>query len=155
MALTLFIYLLALASWLGGMIFFIVTTATIFGALPLTEAGKVLAALFPRYYLLGYIAGFITTPLAIYFTIAEAARLWWGFASVTLLIALALTLYSGVIIRPRVDAIRTVNEEPNPDPARKAEFDRLHQLSVRLNGAVIVLNLLALASTATAVTRHF
>lgn len=154
MALTLFIYLLALVSWLGGMIFFIVTTATIFATLPLPEAGKVLAALFPRYYLLGNIAGIIASLLAIYFTVAHVPKLWWGFASVALLVALALTLYAGMIIRPRVDAIRTVNEEPNPDPARKAEFDRLHQLSVRLNGAVIILNLIALATTATAVTRH-
>jgi hypothetical protein len=151
MALTLFIYLLALVSWLGGMIFFIVATATIFGALPLPEAGKVLASLFPRYYLLGYIAGFVASVLAIYFTVAHAPKLWWGFASVALIVALALTLYAGMIIRPRVDAIRTVNEEPNPDPARKAEFDRLHQLSVRLNGVVIVLNLIALATTAAAV----
>jgi hypothetical protein len=151
MTLTLFIYLLALVSWLGSMIFFIVTTATIFGTLPLPEAGKVLAALFPRYYLLGYIAGFVASAFAIYFTVAHAPKLWWGFASVALVIALALTLYAGLIIRPRVDAIRTVNEEENPDPAGKAEFDRLHQLSVRLNGAVIILNLIALATTAAAV----
>jgi hypothetical protein len=154
MALTLFFYLLALVSWLGGMFFFLLTTVTIFGALPLPEAGRVLAALFPRYYMLGYIAGAIASLLAIYITASHPPRLWWGFASAALVIALALTLYAGVIIRPRVDAIRTVNEEPNPDPARKAEFDRLHQLSVRLNGAVIVLNLVALATTATALTRH-
>jgi Domain of unknown function (DUF4149) len=154
MALTLFIYLLALVSWLGGMIFFILTTATIFATLPLPEAGKVLAALFPRYYFLGYVAGSVASVLAIYFTAAHAPRLWWGFTSIALVIALGLTLYAGVIIRPRVDAIRTVNEEPNPDPARKAEFDRLHQLSVRLNGAVIILNLIALATTAAAVSPH-
>jgi hypothetical protein len=154
MALALFIYLLALVSWLGGMIFFILTTATMFGAFPQAEAARVLAPLFPRYYLLGYIAGFIASVLAIYLTVAYAPKLWWGFASAALAIALALTFYSGVFVFPRVEAIRTVTEEPNPDPARKGEFDRLHQLSVRLNGVVIVLNLIALASTATAVTRH-
>jgi len=153
MAITLFIYLLAIVSWLGSMIFFIVTTATIFGTLPLHEAGKVLSQLFPRYYLLGYIAGFVASLLAIYFAFAHP-RIWWALASLCLVAALALTLYAGVIIRPQVDAIRTVNEEPNPDPARKAEFDRLHQLSVRLNGAVIALNLVALLSTATALTRY-
>jgi Domain of unknown function (DUF4149) len=154
MALTLFIYLLCIVSWLGGMIFFIITTPVIFGTLPLPEAGKVLAALFPRYYMLGYIAGTIGFLLALYFTIMHAPRLWWGTASAAVLIALALTLYAGVVIRPRVDAIRTVNEEPNPDPVRKAEFDRLHHLSVNINGGVIVLNLIALASTAAALTRH-
>lgn len=155
MALTLFIYLLCIVSWLGGMIFFAILTApVIFTTLPLSEAGKVMAALFPRYYLLGYIAGTIGFLLALYFTIAHPPRLWWGAASIALLIALGLTLYAGAVIRPRVDAIRTVNEEPNPDPVRKAEFDRLHHLSVSINGCVIVLNLIALASTAAALTRH-
>lgn len=155
MALTLFLYLLAVVIWLGGMIFFALLTApTIFTTLPITEAGKVMATLFPRYYLLGYIAGAIACLLAIYFTAALGPRLWWGFAAAALVIALGLTLYAGVIIRPQVDAIRTVNEEPNPDPVRKAEFDRLHHLSVSLNGVVIVLNLLALAGTAAALTRH-
>jgi Domain of unknown function (DUF4149) len=150
---TLFVYLLALVCWLGGMIFFALLTApVVFSTLPITEAGKVMATLFPRYYLLGYIAGAIACVLAIYFTAAHGARLWWGLTALALVIALALTFYAGLIVRPQVDAIRTVNEEPNPDPARKAEFDRLHQLSVSLNGVVIVLNLLALASTAAALT---
>jgi len=155
MALTLFLYLLAIVSWLGGMIFFALLTApAVFTSLPITEAGKVMATLFPRYYLMGYITGVIACLLAIYFTAAHGPRLWWGFASVALVIALGITLYAGVIIRPQVNAIRTVNEEPNPDPVRKAEFDRLHHLSVSLNGVVIVLNLVALASTAAALTRH-
>jgi len=48
--------------------------------------------------------------------------------------------------------IRTVTEEANPDPARRAEFDRLHHLSVMLNGGVMLLNLGALLSTAAALT---
>lgn len=65
-----------------------------------------------------------------------------------------LTLYAGVIVRPRVDAIRTVAEEPTPDPTRKAEFDRLHRTSVMLNGAVLLFDLLALAASAAALSRH-
>ena len=51
------------------------------------------------------------------------------------------------------DLIRSVVEEQNPDPARRAEFDRLHKLSVMLNVGVMVLNLTALLTTATALTR--
>jgi len=58
------------------------------------------------------------------------------------------------VIRPQVDQIRTVAEETNPDPARKERFDKLHRASVQLNGAVMVLNLLALISTAAALGRH-
>ena len=55
----LFIYLLSLVCWLGGMVFFIPVTQTAFTALPKAEAGKFLAVLFPRYYMLGYIGGAI------------------------------------------------------------------------------------------------
>jgi hypothetical protein len=51
-----------------------------------------------------------------------------------------------------VDAVRTVVEDQNPDPARRAEFDRLHRLSVIINGGVMVLNLAALLTTAIALT---
>ena len=53
-------------------------------------------------------------------------------------------------MRPRVDAIRGVSEQENPDPATKAEFDHLHHMSVMLNGAVLLLDLIALFGTAAA-----
>jgi hypothetical protein len=151
MVITLFVYLLALACWLGGMIFFSIFTApAIFGALPTGEAGKVVATIFPRYYILGYVAGIIGVILSIYFAMSHPSRLWWSFAAIALVLALALTLYAGAVIRPKIDRLRSVTEEPTPDADRKAEFDRLHHLSVSLNGAVVLLNVLALLSTATA-----
>ena len=45
-----------------------------------------------------------------------------------------------------------MTEETNPDPARRAEFDRLHHLSVMLNGGVMLLNLAALLASAVALT---
>ena len=89
--------------------------------------------------------------LAIYFALRHGPALWWSLAALALAIALGTTLYAGAAIRPRISAIRSVTTEANPDPARKAEFDQLHRLSVALNGGVMVLNLLALLSTATAV----
>jgi hypothetical protein len=156
MATTLFLYLLSLICWLGGMIFFAFFVApVIFTRLPVADAGKVVAGIFPRYYLLGYVAGVIAVVLAIYFAItAEWARGWWSAAALMLAIALALTFYAGLVIRPQVDQLRTVAEETNPDPARKERFDKLHRASVQLNGAVMVLNLLALISTAAALGRR-
>ena len=63
-----------------------------------------------------------------------------------------VTLSVSSDVRPRVDAIRAVTEEANPDPARRAEFDRLHHLSVMLNGGVMLLNLGALLASAVALT---
>ena len=153
MAISLFIYLLCIAGWLGGMIFFTVFTApAVFAVLAPADAGKVVSTIFPRYYMLGYVTGVISVILAIYFAIGRAPRLWWSLAGLTLAVALGLTIYAGAALRPRINAIRSVNTEPNPDPARKAEFDQLHRLSVALNGGAMILNLIALLSTAVALT---
>ena len=155
MVISLFVYLLAIVCWLGGMVFFTAIIApVVFKLLPIADAGKLVAGLFPRYYILGYIAGTIGLALAIYFTVERQPKLWWGLSALALAVALGLTMYAGAIIRPQVTAIRTVVEDQNPDPARKAEFDRLHRLSVMLNGGVMLLNLAALVTTATALTRN-
>jgi Domain of unknown function (DUF4149) len=151
----LFIYLLSLVCWLGGMIFFSIFSAPIiFRVLTRADAGKVVSGIFPRYYLLGYIAGAIALVLALYFCVAGSSRLWWILSAVALAIALGLTVYAGAVLRPRIDSIHIVAEEQSPDPAQKIEFDHLHRLSVSLNGGVMVLNLLALLTTAAALSQQ-
>lgn len=153
MVIALFAYLVAQASWLGSIVFFsFVTAPTVFGSLPRAEAGKVISAIFPRYYMVGYIAGTVCVMLAIYLMAVREPRLWWGAATFALALALGITFYAGTVILPRADSIRIVAEDPTPDPARKAEFDKLHRLSVILNGAVLLLNLAAIASTTGALT---
>lgn len=155
MVVALFLYLLALVCWLGGMVFFSALFAPlVFKVLPLTEAGKLQAALFPRYYLLGYICGAIAVVLAIFLCATCVPRIWWAIAVLLLIVALGLTVYAGAVVRPQVDLIRGVTEEANPDPARRAEFDRLHRLSVMLNGGVMLLDLAALFASAAALTWH-
>jgi uncharacterized protein DUF4149 len=148
-----FVYLLALVCWLGGMVFFTGIIAPVaFKVLPIAEAGIFVAGVFPRYYILGYVAGLIGVVLAIYFAVERPPRLWWSLSALALAAALGLTIYAGAIVRPQIDTVRAVVEEQNPDPARRAEFDRLHRLSVILNGGVMLLNLAALLTTATALT---
>ena len=75
MVIALFIYLLCIVCWLGGMLFFSIFTApVVFSQLPISEAGKVVAGIFPRYYILGYVAGIISFILALYFTMAHSSR---------------------------------------------------------------------------------
>lgn len=153
MAVTLFLYLLCLALWLGGMVFFSAFVAPIlFTRLPEAQAGAVVNAVFPRYYMLGYVAGVIALILAIYFVAARGPRGWWSLAAIALAAALALTVYAGAVVRPRIEVVRPAVEEANPEPARKAEFDRLHHLSVMINGAVLALDLLALAASTAALS---
>jgi uncharacterized membrane protein len=153
MVIALFIYLLALGCWLGGMIFFTTIIApVIFKLLPIADAGKLVAGVFPRYYVLGYVAGLISVISAIYLATQRTPRLWWGVSALGLAVALGLTIYAGAVVRPQVDAVRSVVEEQNPDATRRAEFDRLHRLSVMLNGGVMLLNLAAVLTTAIALT---
>src|ERR1700730_3656377 len=121
MILLIFIYLLALVCWLGSIIFFSFFTApVVFTVLARPDAGKVVSVIFPRYYILGYAAGGIAFAIAIYLLMANrGARGWWLAAVIAIGIALGCTLYAGTVVRPRVDAIRTVSEEANPDPALK------------------------------------
>jgi uncharacterized membrane protein len=150
-----FFYLLCLGSWIGSIVFFSFFTAPIvFSRLPVAEAGKVVSGIFPFYYALGYGTGTIALALTIYFARIGERRSLWVVTAVLLAVSLCLTLYAGVIVRPRTTAFRTVVEDPNPDPIRKAEFDQLHKLSVRLNGGVLRINLFALASSAAALARN-
>jgi hypothetical protein len=153
MIVVLSIYIAALGCWLGGVVFFSFFTApAVFTVLPRPEAGQLISTIFPRYYMLGYGAGTISLVLAIYLAAVRGPRMWWGGTTLVIAIALGITFYAGTVILPRADAIRTVSEEANPDPARKAEFDRLHHLSVILNGAVLLLDLAAVVGTSGALS---
>ncbi len=89
MIIVLTIYLAALGCWLGGIVFFSFFTApAVFTVLPRPEAGQLISAIFPRYYILGYIVGTISLVLAIYFTAVRAPRMWWGGTTLALAIAL-------------------------------------------------------------------
>ena len=154
MMVLIFIYLLAMVCWLGSVIFFSFFPApVVFTVLTRPDAGRVVSVIFPRYYILGYLAGGVAFIVAIYLLTAGAgARGWWLASVATIALALGCTIYAGTVVRPRVDAIRGVSEEANPDPATKAEFDHLHHLSVMLNGAVLLLDLVALFGAAAALT---
>lgn len=142
----LFLFILASGCWLGGMLFFAFCTApVIFNRLPIAEAGRVIAGIFPLYYYFAYTAGAISIAAAVYLALTRAtARGWWIATCLMLVVALGMMVYAGAVVGPRVDAVRKVVEEPNPDPARKATFDRLHALSVQLNGGAMVLEVLAI-----------
>src|SRR5258705_7566840 len=108
--LPLFVYLVALGCWLGGVVFFSFFTApAIFGSLPVEEASKAISTIFPRYYMLGYIAGTLSLVLAIYLTSTRDAKIWWTGATLAIAIALGLTFYAGTVILPRADAIRVAS----------------------------------------------
>ena len=71
-------------------------------------------------------------------------------AALAVILMLALTLASQRIVIPRMDVLRaemvSVDTTPASNP-RRVEFDRLHGISVDLEGAVLLLGLVALFLT--------
>ncbi len=150
MTVLLFIYLLSLVGWLGGITFFSLRTApTLLANLPAAQAGAMIGTIFSRYFILSYVTGIISLTLALYMMVAlEGARGWWGLSVAALVLAVACTFYTGLKVRPRVSELRPVIGEQDPDPARKAEFGRLQRRAIALNGVMLLLDLVALFGTA-------
>ena len=150
-----FVYLLSLVVWVGGIIFFsFVGAPSIFQAVPVDVAGRVVTKIFPRYYLLGHAAGIVA--LLSFLGLAGMSG-EWGAARIfnALLLAgmLGTGLYAGTVVQGQVAEVR--QQMGNPEdraqakPEVKAEFDRLHRLAVVLNGVVLCLGLVVLFVTAT------
>ncbi len=125
------VYLLAVAVWVGTLVFFsFAATPAIFSTLPRDEAARAVAALFPAYYVTGWIAGGV----ALAATLALAARAGaFGRAARwragLLVLMLALSLYAGLVVLPQVRAARLAGDT--------AARDSGHRRSVLLNLAVI------------------
>lgn len=136
------VYLLSLAVWVGSLVFFsFVAAPAVFRALPREAAGQAVAAIFPTYYALGWVAG----GLALAATLAGAAlagvwtrALLWRAGLLALM--LALSLYAGLVLLPRVRAARAAGDE--------AARMRAHRAAVALNLAVIASGVAVVALSA-------
>jgi uncharacterized protein DUF4149 len=145
-----YVYVLALALWLGGMVVAgLVVAPTIFSVLqtwnPITGrvlAGDTFGAVLRRLYLLGGAAGglmFIT--LTVQRIIGPRPKAY-GVRAGLITVMLALTGYAGLIAQPRIEEIQrgvtgAIAQLPGDDP-RRTEFDRLHSLSTSLMSLSIV-----------------
>jgi len=145
------IYLLGLTLWVGGIVFFsFFTTPTVFIQLPKEMASQFLAALFPKYYLLGYFCGGAMA-LA---TLVEAAlvkQLPW-IRLLVLALMLGCSIYAGQVVRPQVHDLKvqmkSVEEGTEIGNTLKARFDSLHRRSVMLNVLVLAGGLLLIGIVA-------
>ncbi len=143
------VFWLGLAVWLGSVVFLsFIVAPSVFGALPREEAGRVMGAIFPRYYVLQSAAGVLTLAAALLLWLrARESRPW---RTVTILIALMLAAaaYAGAVIQPRAQALRTALHSEPPSPETQARFDLLHRRAVQLNGAVLLLGIGCVACAA-------
>lgn len=134
--------LLALIVWVGGIIFFaFVVAPTLFTVLPDPHlAGSVVGPALTKLHYIGLIAGGVFLVCSLIYD-----RLWfarfklWSATHIFLILMLALTAASQFIVTPRMRALRS--DPGSGAVTARAEFDRLHNWSTRLEGGVLVLGL--------------
>lgn len=152
-----YVYVLALVLWLGGMTAAgLIVAPTTFAVLeawnPTTGrvlAGDVFGSVLARMSLVAYVAAFLMLVVLTVQRLLGPRPRSYGIRAGLIALMLALTMYSGLIAAPRIDALQAgvdgpMNHLPAND-ARRIEFDYLHALSTSLVTATIVGGLVLLA----------
>lgn len=141
-----FMQALALGTWVGSILYFIaVVTRGAFAILTPEQAGPLIAFTLAGLHETGIIAAvvYLIATSAIAMSIKALARP----AALGVLAMLFLTLASQRIVIPRMETLRhemiSVESTPPSDP-RRAEFDKLHGISVDLESGVLLIGLAAL-----------
>ena len=139
---------LSLTFWLGEMLFFIVIFAPrVFKVLQRPDAAKLQGEIFPAYYMAGIVCGviFLTSVLVQYFLNRNSSPEWPVIVLALAGFVLIVFVYSYYVLTPEIKALQPLIMLPveQVNPEHKIAFDKLHKLSVRVNGAAL-LALLAL-----------
>lgn len=151
-----FVMVLSLVVWIGGLIFFaFVLAPTAFQVLPNTHlAGNVVGRALGKLHCMAIISGviFLLSSL-LYSRLTDGTAHVFAMRHVLLCLMLALTLVSQFWIIPRMDTLRAQVGDfasvPLNNPQR-IQFDALHVWSTRVEGAVLLLGLVAVYLTASA-----
>lgn len=137
-------YLVALATWVGSIIFFsFVIAPTVFKVLKPEDAARLQRALFPKYYLVGIICAGIGI-MCVGLLLAERAfGKWPGVLSLLLIAGMGATdVWLRQTVVPYMAEIREQRAAAvEPNPKLDEEWKSLHRLSVLLNVAVLIAGL--------------
>ena len=146
---TRFLEVFALGTWVGGIIYlsFVVAPGAFATLASRDQAGALVGLILARLHLLGWIAGLVYLGAAV--ARGKSAAALARPAALAVILMLLLTLASQWV-SPRMTALRaqmgSVDQTPMDNPLR-VEFNRLHKISVRLEGAVLLLGIAALFLT--------
>lgn len=146
-----FLRVFALGTWVGAIIYFVaVVTRGAFAVLVnRDEAGALVGFTLSGLHLMGLISALIFVAASV--AMWKSLRAFVEPAAIGVILMAALTVASQDHVMPRMAVLRmqmgSVEAVPTSD-ARRAEFDRLHGVSVDLEGAVLVIGLVALFLTA-------
>jgi len=152
-----FVMVLSLVVWIGGLIFFaFVLAPTAFQVLPNTHlAGNVVGRALGKLHWIAIISGvvFLIASL-LYSYLTQGTAHIFAMRHILICLMLALTLFSQFWIIPRMDTLRASVGDfatvPLTDPQR-VQFDALHVWSTRVESAVLLLGLVLIYLTASAV----
>jgi len=157
-----FLMLLSLVAWIGGLIFFaFVLAPTVFapGVLPNTHlAGNIVGRSLSKLHWIAIVSGFVYLVSSLLFSrVTDGIAHVFAMRHVLICLMLGLTLLSQFWIIPRMDTLRASVSDfstvPLDDPAR-VQFDALHAWSTRVESAVLLLGLVAVYLTASALSRR-
>jgi uncharacterized membrane protein len=148
-----FLQVFALGTWLGSIFYFSAAVApSAFRVLQnQDQAGLVIEFTLRRLHTLGVVAGLLFLFASALMALSSAGagkRLMLPVIGVTIM--LVLTIVSQHVVIRRMNQLRTemvsVMATPKDSPLR-IEFDRLHGVSVRLEGATLLIGLVSLFLT--------
>jgi uncharacterized membrane protein len=133
--------LLALIVWIGGIIFFaFVLAPTLFGVLPTTKlAGDVVNATLIKLHWMGLASGVVFLICSLLYNWKRHMQLRPFIAShIFIVLMLTFTVISQFRITPRMRELRS-NPTIMEMAGGRAEFDRLHVWSTRLEAGILFL----------------
>jgi len=142
-----FLRVLALGAWIGAIAYFagVVTRGAFAVLASRDEAGLLVGFTLGGLHLMGLIAAAIFVGASVALT--KSLRAFVEPAVLCVLVMAVLTIASQNYVIPKMEVLRgqmgSVAATPESDP-RRAEFDRLHAASVRIEGGVLVVGLIGL-----------
>ena len=140
----------ALGGWLGAIVYFAaVVTRGAFAVLPSRdEAGLLVGFTLGGLHVMGLIAAAVFVLASI--ALRKSLRAFVEPAVLGVILMAALTIVSQSYVIPKMAVLRgqmgSVDVTPASD-SRRAEFDKLHSVSVDIEGAVLVIGLVSLFLT--------
>jgi uncharacterized membrane protein len=149
--------LLALVTWIGGIIFFsFVLAPTVFTVLPTTKlAGDVVSVSLSKLHWIAFVSGLLFLLASIlYQAIADkrdgssGGKLLWA-AHLLVIVMLALTWVSQSVITPKIRDLRIeMASAQGISTEHRSQFDHLHAWSTRAEGSVFFCGLVVVVLTA-------
>lgn len=136
-----YVHLMALIVWLGGMVFFsFVAAPSIFLTLGRETAGAVVGAIFPKYFMTGYVMS-STLLLTFLFICRDNLRAFKA-PLVILASCAALAFVSGMVVGEKARGIKAAMyaaAEGTEKEELKNSFHQIHRVSTAINIVILIL----------------